>query len=318
MKKNFVLLIMLLGQLSIASAQSLSKYQKPFSRYTVNPDSCIRIEHTSGSLIFIESKAIVSDAKKVDILYREFLTPLDMLVHGIQMHVDIAGERFPLESTGMFELYALDGSDTLKFNPEKRMEVRLNGPKEIKPGVEGYKYNRKDPHWESYTSMISNRAIGDDSDLWGSSIVDEQVEVLNEDAFSAYVDTVQQKVFQSMEIDDFGFYNYDRIIEGLEYVYIQPNFVATNKKEIKSTIYVVYNEINSVFYFSEYNWAEAFFLIKDEPYKMFTIAENGQVLKLESFPDITNVEDSPVSFALKAQKEIPTDNQSLAKLTGIQ
>jgi hypothetical protein len=304
----------------LMSAQQMTNFQKPFSRYSVKPDSCIRIEHTSGSLIFIEANAIITDNMVVDVLYREYLTPLDMIVHGISMNVNIGGKRLPLESTGMFEIYAVSGTDTLRFNPDKRMEVRLAGQKAL-PGVEGYKYDMENGDWDSYTSRIDNIGVQEDDELWGNSIVEDEVMVENfDEPFGvAYVeDAVREQAFQSMEIDDFGFYNYDRIIEGLEYVFMKPSFITANKKDIKSTIYVVYNDINSVFYFDYYTWVDSFFLVKGKDYKLFTIAENGQVFRLDSFPDLSLVKDTSMTFSLNLQKEIPTSRESLSTLTGIQ
>jgi hypothetical protein len=117
-----------------------------------------------------------------------------------------------------------------------------------------------------------------------------------------------------MEINDFGFYNYDRLIEGEEYVYIKPQFVS-NKKALDSQIYVVYDDINSVFYFPQSTWGEDFFLIKGKSYRLFTIAADGQVLKLGEPP--TLVQGEAYTFSLDAQSEIPKDREAFTRLTGI-
>ena len=302
----------------LSYAQDLKKFQEPFSHYSVNPDSCIRIEHASGSLVFIEADAIITDKKKVDIIYREYLTPLDMLAYGIQMTMRLGDERFQLESSGMFEIYALGGTDTLRFDSNKRMEVRLNGPTELKQGTEGYKYDPTNQHWESFTNRIINRAVVEDDDLWGSSLAqEEQVVMDGDDPFGVeeYAeDTVRRNVFQGMEISDFGLYNYDRLIEGEEYVYIKPQFVSNNKA-LNSQVYVVYDDINSVFYFPAYTWVEEFFLIKGKSYKLFTIASDGKVLKLGDPP--TLVQGEAYTLSLDAQSEIPKDRAAFTRVTGI-
>lgn len=304
----------------LSFAQDFTNFQQPFSRYEVAPDSCIRIEHTSGSLIFIEADAIITDSKKVDILYREYLTPLDMLAHGIRMHMLIGEDRLQLESSGMFEIYAMDGTDTLLFDPNKRMEVRLNGTTIPNPGTEGYQYDPTNQIWENYTSRIDNRGVVEDDNLWGSSLAqEEQIVMDTDDTFgeSFLVDTVRRNVFQGMEINDFGMYNYDRIIEGEEYVYITAQFVS-NKKGLNSEIYVVYDNINSVFYFPDYTWSDQFFLIKGKSYKLFTIASDGKILKLGDPPDLTPLKGQPYTFVLDSQSEIPKDRATFTKLTGIQ
>jgi hypothetical protein len=303
----------------VLTAQDWSKFQKPFSEYTVNPDSCIRIEHTSGSLIFIESKAIQTSKKVVKVVYREFLTPLDMIAHGINMTTTIAGKRFALESSGMFEIYALDGPDTLRFDPEKRMEVRLAGKKAL-PGTEGFKYDPQRNDWDNFTNLIESREVTEDDNLWGSSIVQEEMMVENmDDPFSSMIkaDTVMEQVFQAMEIDEFGMYNYDRIIEGLDYIYLKPSFV-TGTKALNTTIYVVYDDINSVFYFPESTWENDFFLIQGKAYKMFTFSSSGQVYLLNTYPDVQTLRGSVWTFNLVEKKEKPSDRASLSALIGVQ
>lgn len=312
-----------LGWYAFASSQPFKSLQQPFTSYTVNPDSCIMIQHTSGSLIFIESEGIVSDQSLVQLMYREFSSPLDMLVHGVRMHTQFGGDPFQLESTGMFEIYALDGEDTLAFDQEKRMQVRLNNDPKGKRGIEGYQYDEEKEYWKSYTNRVGNAAIREDDALWGSGPISgvESVEWVEDDSgfgFSSETFEPYQQVFQTMEIDDFGLYNYDRLIDGLEYVYLKPKFVTQMDQEINATVYVVYDDINSVFYFPSYTWDHSFFLVRGKSYQLFTIEQDGSIARLEEFPELKTIQNRSHTFTLQRQAEVPKDRNALAQLTGIQ
>lgn len=323
MNRFFTALVLFVPLSSIFAQQPFDSFQTSFSVYPVNPDSCIRIDHPSGSIIFIEAGGIPSGKGPVAVHYREHLTPLDMLIHGIPMHAQLGDQKLQLESSGMFEIYAISEGDTLAFNPSKRMEVRLNNPLPRRPGTEGYKFDPSLDAWGSYTSRINRSEITDDSNLWGNSPFSNQLEQVEDgfDSFGGFAsaeDGVTQKVFQSMEIDDFGFYNYDRMIEGLEYVYLKPNFRSQDDAEITSTIYVVYDDINSVFYFPEYTWEEEFFLIPNKDFKLFSLTEKGAIAKLMTVPDVKSLGGKAHEFKLEVQSARPETKYDVAQITGIQ
>lgn len=296
------------------------KFQNTFSKYEINIDSCSRIEHASGSLIFIENNAFDTENETVFIHYREMRTPLEMIMNNLQMHVEIAGQKFPLESLGMFEIYALDGEDTLDLVQGKRMEVRMNIDPEIKSyGVEGFQYDHTGNHWTPYTNQVGRIGIMDDDELWGSSSVsNEEISEIEEFSFGggfSSEDPYVENAFIATGISDFGLFNYDRILEGLDYVSIKPRFSINKATPVSSTIYVVYDNINTVFYFPEDTWEEDFFLIKGQSYKLFTFPEKENVSFLSDFPDL--VKDAEVLFNLEESVEIPDNKEELSRIVGI-
>lgn len=316
-------LLLFLSCLSLLSQgqQPIKALVTPFTSYAVNPDSCIRIDHPSGSIIFIEAGGIISSKPQVTIHYREFSSPLDMLINGVQMHMQLGDQSIQLESSGMFEIYALDGQDTLSFDATKTMEVWLNSPIRAKRGTEGYRYANASEGWRGYTSIIGRSAIEEDTERWGSSAIDNGG--FDEfdggfDAFGTSNDEVTERVFQSMNLTDFGMFNYDRMIEGVEYRYLQPQFVTESKQSITSTIYVVYDNINSIFYFPPYTWKEQFFLIPDQSYQLFTIMSDGLVARVKDFPNLPEQTMDEASFILVPSSDVPTTKQELANQTGLQ
>lgn len=61
----------------------------------------------------------------VEIRYREFHDPADIMLAGIPMTYDSAGERRHFESAGMFELTAWKGSEPLRVNPAQPIKVHM-------------------------------------------------------------------------------------------------------------------------------------------------------------------------------------------------
>ena len=287
--------------------------------------------HHSGSLIYIPSKAFAVDISKVDsvtILYREVRTPTQMLIHNINMITQLMGKTFYLESNGMFEIYCLNDKDTVQVHEDRSIVVRLAiASKELDVTMEGFRYNKENQNWDSYTNRIQNLFLNDkDDDLWGSGIVQtntENVEILEPgwddewviDPAWARQDSLRNLAFQTMEIFDFGLYNYDRIINGEEFVPYVPQFVNQDNEPIKTDVYVVYEGLNTVIYFNEYNWAKDFTLIKNRKYSMFTVDEDGSIFKLNKYPEL-GAAGSSLTFVLEKKGVMPDSEADLSNLIG--
>ncbi len=291
--------------------------QVGFEQYKVPANQCYHFPTTSGSHVFVQEGALVSDNDTVLIHYRELLDPVDMVLHNVQMHIAFGADRFQLESSGMFEIYALDGEDTMTVQQGKRIMVQMGVDKIPPRDSQGYKYNLTSDSWDAY-KPIGTQTLVDDDDLWGSSsLADEAVEVWDGDdfgwdGFSAY-DSTRREIFQSMEISEFGLFNYDKVLDGVEYQYIQAEFRDEANQTMKSTVYVVYEDINSVFYFPEYNWESKFFLIKDRAFKMFTIDADGAVSLLRNSDDLTPT-TSDFTFRMKGVKKEGDTRETLSQL----
>lgn len=96
-----------------------------YSKYSVGAGKADTIFHTSGSiLLFPENAFVDKDGNivegKVDIQYREFSTPLDIFLSGINMHYDSANTKNIFESSGMWELLAYKDREPVFVNPKNK------------------------------------------------------------------------------------------------------------------------------------------------------------------------------------------------------
>lgn len=102
----------------------------PSNSFVVNTEMDSTIVHTTGSIISIPSGAFVDedgkDVKgKVEIHYREFHDPIDIMLSGIPMNYDSAGITYQLESAGMFEITATQDGKPLTLKPNKSLTVNM-------------------------------------------------------------------------------------------------------------------------------------------------------------------------------------------------
>lgn len=317
--------MLLLLILQPASAQTQrNSLENAFSKYRVSATACARIEHYSGSVIYIPENAfdlMEHYVDSVDIYYRELRSPIDMVIHKIPMTYNVLGRQVHLESSGMFEIYARVGADNIGISEDRSIEVRFAIPPEQRQSqTEGYRLDTGQNQWTSYSSNIGLNGIDEnDDDLWGSSPVQNEVMMEDEDGvLFTTADSIRQVVFQSMEIFDFGLYNYDRIIRGETYIPIMASFVDDQGKAFESSVFVVYEGLNSVFEYWPGDWAEKFSILDKRSYKLFTIDEEGKVYTLSEFPSLSDVNGKNHTFRLKARGDAPKDKPSLIALTGVE
>lgn len=315
-------LITLLGY----SQHPLSKLETPFTKYRVSTKVCSKLTHSSGSIIFVPDAAFdlsgTNNVDSVDIYYRELRSPLDMVAHHVPMTFSLMGKKFFLESNGMFEIWCKNGEDTVNVHEDRSIEVRFAvSPEQLDVRMEGYRLDVDKGEWESYTSRLGLAAVNkNDGDLWGSPSVQNESDILMEDENGdlwAVEDSIRKVAFQAMEIFDFGLYNYDRIIENETYVSIKPSFINEKQEAVKSTIYIVYDDINSVFEYPEYTWEDKFSIIAGKSYKMFAVDDKGQISILKKFPNLQEVNGTAYTFQLHNNNKPPENRQELAQITGI-
>ncbi|MCP4520854.1 MAG: hypothetical protein GY827_04040 [Cytophagales bacterium] len=109
----------------------LANVKVPFQTYTINPQESRTIELSNGTRINIPASAFVDAngnevTEPVDICYREFHTPAEVLASGIPMTYDSAGVHSSFATSGMFEIRALDKKNKeLKLNQGKAIDVKL-------------------------------------------------------------------------------------------------------------------------------------------------------------------------------------------------
>lgn len=102
----------------------------PSNSFVVNTEMDSTIVYSTGSIITIPSSAFVDadgeDVKgKVEIHYREFHDPIDILLSGIPMNYDSAGATYQLESAGMFEITATQDGKPVNLKPNKSLTVNV-------------------------------------------------------------------------------------------------------------------------------------------------------------------------------------------------
>lgn len=328
MKK--LILLFLSASFLVNAQSSLKDLEEPFTKYRVSTTACSKIIHTSGSIIFIPDHAFAVNTEEVDsvdIFYREMRSPMDMIVHNINMVTELMDKPYYLESNGMFEIYSRHNSDTIEVHEDRSIVVRLAmRPKDIDVSMEGFKYNNETNLWDSYTDRLDHLFLdNNDSDLWGSGPTSQEGggEFIGEeeawvpDPNQVRQDSIRAVAFQAMEIFDFGFYNYDKIIQGEVFIPIVASFVDQKNDSLSSMVYVVYEDINSVFYYDEYDWRSGFSLIKDKAYKLFTLDKNGQLYNLRNYPVLSEEEDQKITFTLVNEGFIPDTKSKLSNLTGV-
>lgn len=316
--------------LANSQGQHVNKaFETAFTKYTVSTKTCTRIVHFSGSLIFIPENAFALSPENavdsVDLYYREIRSPLDMIVHDISMVFSLAGRQVHLESNGMFEIWGKSKEDTIAVHEDKSIEVRLAmSEAQADRRMEGYRFDPSKKLWTSYTNRLRNNRIDIDDALWGSSSVqsEEETEIWEEEdgTFSEWAreDSIRRVAFQAMEIFDFGLYNYDKVIADETFISVKADFIdKATQKPLQATVYIVYDDINSVFYFPPYNWAADFSIIQGKSYKLFSIDKEGQVARLHDFPVLKDIENEAFTFQLEAEGDTPKNKEELAKLTGL-
>lgn len=324
------IIVIILSWLTLSNSQGQhlrETLEMEFTRYRVSTKSCTKIVHSSGSLIFIPENAFALNASNsvdsIDIYYREILSPLDMFIHDIPMTYNLIGQTVYLESNGMFEIWGKSKQDTISVHEDKSIEVRLAMSESLADKhMEGYRYDKVTRQWVSYANQLGNARIDNtDDDLWGSAPLQNEIFLEEEwegDSAWARSDSIRRVAFQVMEIFDFGLFNYDKVIEQEIFVRIQANFInKANQQPLKTTVYIVYDELNSVFYYPPDKWANDFSIIQNKSYKLFSINTEGKIARLFSFPLLQDIQDKAHTFQLEEESTIPTSRQELAKLTGI-
>lgn len=103
---------------------------KHLDLFTCNNSTDTSFVYLTGTQIHVPKSAFV-DANgnnvkgSIQIQYREFHDPIDILLSGIPMGYDSAGVHYQLESAGMFEVMAYQGGQKLTLKPDKEISVNM-------------------------------------------------------------------------------------------------------------------------------------------------------------------------------------------------
>jgi hypothetical protein len=101
-----------------------------FAGFEINTDKDTFIVSDRGSLITIPKNAFIDSlgnevTGKVNLSYREFHHPAEIILSRIPMTYDSAGTRYHFESAGMFEIDAKQNGKKLRIAAGKSIAVNL-------------------------------------------------------------------------------------------------------------------------------------------------------------------------------------------------
>lgn len=102
----------------------------PKNSYTINTAADTVLLHSTGSVLVIPQDAFVDEQGRavsgtVQLNYREFHDHTDIILSGIPMMYDSAGQQSLLESAGMFEIGATQNGKPLKLKPGREIMVNM-------------------------------------------------------------------------------------------------------------------------------------------------------------------------------------------------
>ncbi len=100
------------------------------SSFNINTQRDTAVVYNTGSSIVIPANAFLDKNKKpvsgnVELRYREFHDPFEVLLSGIPMHYDSAGEHYNFESAGMIEILAYKDGNLLYTNPDAPIKINM-------------------------------------------------------------------------------------------------------------------------------------------------------------------------------------------------
>lgn len=101
-----------------------------YDSFDLNATKDTTLVYTTGTTISVPAGAFTDENDNdiigaVNIKYREFHDPIDIMLAGIPMNYDSAGINFKLESAGMFEITAFQNGKELKLKSGKNISVNM-------------------------------------------------------------------------------------------------------------------------------------------------------------------------------------------------
>lgn len=102
----------------------------PKNSYSINTGSDTVLLHSTGSVLVIPQDAFVDEQGRdvtgtVQLNYREFHDHTDIILSGIPMMYDSAGQQALFESAGMFEIGATQNGKPLQLKPGRAITVNM-------------------------------------------------------------------------------------------------------------------------------------------------------------------------------------------------
>lgn len=307
-----------------------------FMEYDYQNKFCSGFKYGNGSLIFIPNNAFCfedgsSCEGKIKIKYREFHSQIDMLVANLNMLLNRGGKQYILESAGMFEIRAECNGKPMVLCEGKTIQVRMKCRRNLK-NLEGFKYNEAINRWEDcckvYDFSYDSTAKTNDMKLWGTGAMDNSTEVAGVDAegnefvnVKKLLGELPQGYFKGMNINSLGVFNYDKVIDDELAVPMIPEFTVNTGEPIGESIFVAYENRNTLINYSQNDFAERFVLLNTKGIKIFSKLKDGSYATLkEGSLDKMNIklmQNTKQTFVLEKQPLKPKNKAELAKVTKI-
>lgn len=125
---------------------------KPREWHRVDPTKPIEVSMSDGTVVRIPSNSIVhADGRPVegpvDLSYRGFLDPWEVVASGIPMHYGNGNGLAHFETAGMYELYASQNGEPLQMRPGTPITLDTEGP-EVTDEYGAYALNANTGEWE--------------------------------------------------------------------------------------------------------------------------------------------------------------------------
>ncbi|MFI5151097.1 MAG: hypothetical protein ACHQRM_15285 [Bacteroidia bacterium] len=130
-----------------------------FNTHTFNSQKDVVLsDQRSGATIFIPGNILVTSKGKpvtgnVKLFYREFRDAADMALSGIPMTYHKGDSAYNFNSAGMFELWVLKGSDTLRIRKGSSIRINFAMTQEV-PGLDFYKLQKEDSNWTEIGKIL--------------------------------------------------------------------------------------------------------------------------------------------------------------------
>ncbi|MDF2449375.1 MAG: hypothetical protein K0R26_1879 [Bacteroidota bacterium] len=111
-------------------APPVPKLNVAYTSYSVKAEDGAVLKHKTNSKIIIPKKAFVNKqgldiVGDVEIKYREFHNPADIIAGGVPMTYDSAGIKSTLESAGMIDIRGYQNGEPVFINPNKTITVEF-------------------------------------------------------------------------------------------------------------------------------------------------------------------------------------------------
>ena len=179
-----VCILLLVAALSPAFAQKppIPQYDVSFQKWRYDNNSCGTYVANSSSMICIPPEAIVDASGNlvtgnITIQYREFETPMDMVLGGLQMTAREGGKALQLESSGMFQIEAYKGNQKLYLADGKQIDVKLRTYNPL-PGDRLWQYDDDGDFWKPLDAPIQRQEEpmqeADNGNMWGETATTEE------------------------------------------------------------------------------------------------------------------------------------------------